>query len=216
MPEHYFAPEPASAHRPRRAVLRLADLELELGTDAGVFSGGRVDPGTVALLREAPPPPPAGDLADVGCGYGPIACALAARSPRATVWAVDVNRRALELTAANARALGLANVRPVAPEEFPVDVALAGIWSNPPVRVGKGPLHDLLRRWLGLLAPGAYAWLVVNRHLGSDSLAGWMTAEGWDVARAASKSGYRVLRVARPSPGGARPAPDGRPSQDRQ
>jgi 16S rRNA (guanine1207-N2)-methyltransferase len=203
VPDHYFTSGPSAAPRPQRVQLHLADLELELATDSGVFSGHRVDAGTLALLRESPSPPATGNLVDLGCGYGPVACALARRSPGATVWAVDVNRRALDLTVANARDLGLYNVRAVAPEGFPPGLAVAGIWSNPPIRVGKEQLHRLLARWLGMLSPEASAWLVVNRHLGSDSLARWLGEQGWEVARAASKSGYRVLRVTWPA---SRPA----------
>jgi 16S rRNA (guanine1207-N2)-methyltransferase len=193
--EHYFSPEPAVASEPALVELRLPDVELTLLADRGVFSSRRVDPGTLALLKESPAPPPEGHLLDLGCGYGPIACALAARSPAATVWAIEVNSRALQLTAANAKRLGLANVRPAAPEEVPEAVQFAAIWSNPPVRVGKSALHSLLATWLERLAGGASAWLVVNRHLGGDSLAQWLASEGWAVRRAASKSGYRVLEV---------------------
>ena len=198
MADHYFAAMPSAPSQPVEVELRLPDMELTLLADRGVFSGGRVDPGTVALLRESPPPPPTGDLLDLGCGYGPIACALGRRCPAATVWAVDVNNRALRLTATNAASLGIANVRVARPEDVPETVVFSGIWSNPPVRVGKGALNDLLGTWLGRLAEGASAWLVVNRHLGSDSLSAWLEGSGWDVRRQASKSGYRVLQVGRP------------------
>ena len=142
-----------------------------------------------------------GELLDLGCGYGPIACVLGRRAPGARVWAVDVNTRALELTAANAGSNGVPNVEVARPDEVPAHIVFAGIWSNPPVRVGKPALHDLLSRWLARLGQGASAWLVVNRHLGSDSLAGWLEEHGWDVHRKASKSGYRVLQVGRRSSG---------------
>jgi 16S rRNA (guanine1207-N2)-methyltransferase len=181
----------------------LPDVYLELATDAGVFSPGRLDPGTRLLLDEAPPPPPAGDLLDLGCGYGPIACVLAKRSPGATVWAVDVNERALELCARNAAAAGLPNVRCVLAGNPSVLPQLAGIWSNPPVRIGKPALHDLLSAWLGRLSRGgsgggsggAQAYLVAGRNLGADSLHRWLTEQGWLVKRRAARSGYRLLQV---------------------
>lgn len=198
MADHYFSAAPSVLSQRQLVHLHLADMDLELWTDRGVFSGGRVDPGTLTLLRESPPPPRSGDVLDLGCGYGPITCALARRAPAATIWAVDINHRALELTTANARALGLANIRAVTPEDVPSDLRLDAIWSNPPIRVGKAALHELLATWLARLARPASAWLVVNRHLGSDSLADWLAAEGWAARRAASKSGYRVLEVKRP------------------
>jgi len=193
--EQYFASEPASGHRPGSVHVIVPGLHLRLDTDAGVFSPRRLDPGTRLLLDAAPPPPAEGDLLDLGCGYGPLALVLGARSPDARIWAVDVNARALALTRANAAAAGLANVRCAPPD----DPALPGhfdlIWSNPPVRIGKAALHRLLGHWLGRLAPGATACLVMQRNLGSDSLQRWLTGAGWPAERAAARSGYRLLLV---------------------
>jgi len=193
--EHYFSTRPEAPHRPGLARVVLPDVYLELATDAGVFSPGRLDPGTRLLLDEAPAPPPTGDLLDLGCGYGPIACVLAKRAPGATVWAVDVNERALELCARNAAAAGLPNVRCVTPDDPAVPARLAGIWSNPPVRIGKAALHELLSGWLGRLAPGGQACLVAGRNLGADSLHRWLAGQGWLVTRRAARSGYRLLQV---------------------
>jgi 16S rRNA (guanine1207-N2)-methyltransferase len=196
---HYFAAQPDAAHRPGLVRVVLPDLYLELATDSGVFSPGRLDPGTRLLLEKAPPPPSAGDILDLGCGYGPIACTLAARSPGATVWAVDVNERALALCAANAADAGLANVRCVLADSPEVPLRLDGIWSNPPVRIGKPALHAMLRGWLARLAPQAAATLVMGRNLGADSLHAWLAnEEGWSVARLSARSGYRLLRVTGP------------------
>jgi 16S rRNA (guanine1207-N2)-methyltransferase len=193
--EHYFSPRPGAPHRPGLVRVVLPDVYLELATDAGVFSPGRLDPGSRLLLDESLPPPPAGDLLDLGCGYGPIACVLAKRAPGATVWAVDVNERALELCARNAAAAGLTNVRCVLAGDPSVPPRLAGIWSNPPVRIGKAALHDLLSAWLGRLADGGQAWLVAGRNLGADSLHRWLAEQGWAVRRRAARSGYRLLQV---------------------
>jgi 16S rRNA (guanine1207-N2)-methyltransferase len=191
--------------------LSLPDVELSFTTDRGVFSTDRIDPGTRLLLQEAPHPTPAmGDVLDLGCGYGPVAVTLARRAPATRVWAVDVNERAVALCAENARTAGVeATVHPVLvdPAGAPVagreaDVArlagvrFGGIWSNPPIRIGKAPLHRLLTTWLDRLVPDGRAWLVVQRHLGADSLAGWLEGEGWATRRLVSRAGYRLLEVA--------------------
>ena len=75
----------------------------------------------------------------------------------------------------------------------PVDL----IWSNPPVRIGKEALHELLLTWLPHLSADGEAWLVVLKNLGADSLARWLTDQNWDVSRQASSKGFRVLRVRR-------------------
>ena len=198
MAEHYFTPSPAAAHRPGQVHVVLGDLDFECATDAGVFSAGRLDPGTRVLLDTVPPPPGHGDLLDLGTGYGPVALAMAARAPGATVWAVDVNQRALELCAGNAQAAGLPNVRCVAPDAPGLPGQFAAIWSNPPIRIGKPALHGLLASWLGRLAPGAAAHQVVQRNLGADSLHRWLADQGWTVRRLASRAGYRVLAVTNP------------------
>ena len=230
MSDHYFTARPEAGHRPGRVHVLLPGLHLELETDAGVFSPARLDAGTRLLLDVAAGPPggpagpgraelpdgPAGgepgagavgpargDLLDLGCGYGPIALVLAARAPAATVWAVDVNERALELCARNAARAGLANVRCARPADRGLPAGYDGIWSNPPIRIGKQALHELLGGWLPRLAPGAAATAVVQRHLGADSLHRWLAGQGWDVTRLASRAGYRVLRITRPaSPSG--------------
>jgi 16S rRNA G1207 methylase RsmC len=192
---HYFDPVPEVGSKPRTLRLRAGDLELELQGDRGVFGSRAIDLGTLTLLKEAPLPPVDGNLLDLGAGYGPIAIALARRSPRARVWAVDVNQRAIELTRANAETAKTPNVVACLPDEVPDDVRFAAIYSNPPVRVGKAQLHELLERWLPRLAPGASAYLVVQRNLGADSLATWLAAQGWTVQRIKSKKGYRILGV---------------------
>jgi 16S rRNA (guanine1207-N2)-methyltransferase len=211
MNDHYFTARPEGPRRPRTVRFRMDGTDVELTSDASVFSADRLDPGTRVVLTETPPPRP-GVLVDLGCGYGAIACVQAMRQPGAEVWAVDVNERARELTAANAAALGVSSrVHVAAPEDVPVDVRADEIWSNPPIRIGKPALHEMLTRWLGRLAPDGTAWLVVAKNLGSDSLQRWLTEQGFDAHRHTSVRGYRVLRV-RP-PGGARhhPPPAARP-----
>ena len=197
---HYFSSAPAGEGQERSLEVRLAGRDVAVTTASGVFSGDRIDLGTRVLLREVPPPPAAGDLLDLGCGWGPAALTMAMLSPGARVWAVDVNPRALELTRRNAQRLGLPGVRACLPEDLPVAVSFAAIWSNPPIRVGKPALHAMLTAWLPRLDQGSSAWLVVQRNLGGDSLHRWLAqtlGEGWDVARHGSAKGYRVLRATR-------------------
>ncbi|NCT92054.1 methyltransferase [Cellulomonas sp. APG4] len=194
--EHYFSARPASPEQRRPLAVRLAGREVEVEVAAGVFSPGRIDLGTQVLLRTVPPPPADGELLDLGTGWGPVALTMAMLSPGARVWAVDVNARALDLVTRNAARLGLDNVVAVTPDEVPADVVLDALWSNPPIRVGKGALHTMLVRWLPRLRAGADAHLVVQRNLGADSLQRWMADEqGWLCERAASAKGFRVLRV---------------------
>ena len=193
MGQQYFEAEPDVPSSPATVPLALPDVSFTLTTDAGVFGRAGVDPGTKLLLLEAPAPAEDGDLLDLGCGYGPIALTMAARAPSATVWAVDVNERARGLCRANAEAAGLTNVRVCAPEEVPDDVVFSTLWSNPPIRIGKPALHDLLLTWVPRVQGEAV--LVVQKHLGADSLARWMGEQGWSVERLRSRMAYRLLRI---------------------
>ncbi|WP_134322870.1 class I SAM-dependent methyltransferase [Cumulibacter soli] len=193
--EHYFSQTPDIRSEPRDVDVLLPDISLTLTSDHGVFSYGRLDDATRIFLESAPPPPASGSLLDLGCGYGPIALTLAARSPHSDVIAIDVNERARALTAANAQRNALSNVTVCPPEAVPADIVFDAIYSNPPIRIGKRPLQALLLHWLGRLAPDGTAYFVVGKHLGSDSLAGWLTGQGFDVERVSSRNSYRTLQV---------------------
>ena len=198
--EHYFSSSPESELKLRHISVTLAGRTLEVTTAGGIFSPDRVDAGTQVLLANTPPAPPGGNLLDLGCGWGPISLSLALESPRATIWAVDVNDRALDLVRRNAEQLGITNVNAVRPEDVPAEISFMSIRSNPPIRVGKDELHNMLSFWLPRLEVDADAWLVVQRNLGSDSLHRWLEGslgDGFSVSRAATNKGYRVLRVRR-------------------
>jgi 16S rRNA G1207 methylase RsmC len=199
--EHYFTAQPASPGEQRSLTVRLAGREVTVRTAPGIFSPDGLDKGTAVLLREVPPPPASGQLLDVGCGWGPIALTLGMLSPAATVWAVDVNERSVGLAQTNAHSLGLGNVRALTPAQVPDDVRFATIWSNPPIRIGKAALHELLMAWLPRLEAGGAAYLVVQKNLGSDSLQRWLgeqlPTDAYAVERFASDKGFRVLAVRR-------------------
>ena len=198
--DQYFASSPDTPLKLRTIQARIAGKEYALTTSNSIFSPERIDPGTQVLLATAPQAPSAGNLLDLGCGWGPIALTLALESPDATIWAVDVNERALDLVRSNAAAVGAANVLAVTPDAVPANILFATIWSNPPIRIGKDALHDLLEKWLPRLAEGSDAWLVVQRNLGSDSLHRWMDVAFEDslvTTKEEISKGYRVLKAHR-------------------
>ncbi len=198
MGEHYFSADPSVAFKRLPVRAEVWGRTLELISGSGVFAQGRLDVGTAVLFRETDPPNGGGTFLDLGCGYGVVAAALATVAPSADVWAVDVNERAVLLAAENAAALGLADrLHARLPDQVPDDLVFDEIWSNPPIRVGKQALHDLLLRWLPRLTPGGRAVMVVGRNLGADSLQRWLGEQGYPTTRLASAKGFRVLETRR-------------------
>lgn len=193
--DHYFSALPDIDSERSTIEVFLSDISMQLTTDKGVFSKDGLDAGTRVLLQEACQPQPNQMVLDIGCGYGPIACAAALRAPSAQIWAIDVNQRAIDLCNHNAKQLGLQNVAATTAVDIPACLTFDLIVSNPPIRVGKKVLHELLVTWLTRLNPQGHAELVVHKHLGSDSLAKWLNAQGFETHRRLSRLGYRILDV---------------------
>ena len=227
---HYFQ-TPTEPAREHTIDVTIWGRRYSLTTSDGVFSMSRLDKGTAVLLNELDPPngltepavpgeavadePPTTcreprTFLDLGCGYGPICCALADQVPQARVIGVDVNDQAIRLANLNARRLGLTDrLMAMRPEEVDPAQRFDEIWSNPPIRIGKAALHDMLLTWFDHLTDAGVAHLVVGKNLGADSLARWLNEQGWPTQRVASSKGFRVLDVRRgrgaPSPGGNEP-----------
>ena len=199
MSSHYFDESPTGDFKPKEISVTLAGQNLKLLTAGSVFSPDHLDQGTAVLLDHLELANSTGTFLDIGCGWGPIALALALNSPEATIYAIDVNERSLELTRMNAERLGLSNVIVCKPEDVPTDVTFDQIWSNPPIRVGKSVLHEILQLWINRLSRGSSAYLVVQKNLGSDSLQKWLTVEftDFETSRIDSAKSFRVLKVSK-------------------
>jgi 16S rRNA G1207 methylase RsmC len=195
--EHYFTADPSVPFKREPLVAEVWGERLDLVSGSGVYSRGRLDVGTAVLFRETTPPPP-GRILDLGCGYGVIGLGIARCVPDADVTGVDVNERALLLANENAAAMGLGSRFVAArPDQIPSDMTFDEIWSNPPIRIGKEALHELLLQWLPRLRPDGRAVMVVGKFLGADSLQRWLGEQGWPTTRLASVKGFRVLETRR-------------------
>ncbi len=197
---HYFASSPDGPLVTREITVNLNGNKTQVLTAGGIFSPEHIDQGTQVLLAHIEAANPTGTFLDIGCGWGPISLALALHSPKATIYAIDVNERSLELTKMNADKLGITNIVVCKPEDVPHDVLFDEIWSNPPIRVGKKVLHEILNLWINKLVRGGTARLVVQKNLGSDSLHKWLVEEftpGFESTRIDSSKTFRVLKVSK-------------------
>ena len=111
------------------------------------------------------------------------------------MWGVDVNERALGLAQENAEANDITNVSFGKADAVDPGQTFDLLVSNPPIRIGKAALHELLSTWIPRLSAEGCAWMVVQKHLGSDSLTTWLTDQGWPTTRLSSKAGFRILEV---------------------
>lgn len=197
--EHYFSASPDSPATIREISFRVADREFMVQAASGTFSASKLDPGTSVLLSKHEEFPDSGNVLDLGCGWGPISIAIASLQPDTKVWALDINARSLELATSNAARLGLSNFKAVTAEQIPADLRFDAIWSNPPIRIGKAALRELLKTWLPRLESGGRAMLVVQKQLGADSLLAWIQSEFPDLtsSRFSTDKGFRVLEITR-------------------
>ena len=196
--EHYFSANPSTDQKLKPVEFSLAGQTLRLQAAAGTFSSGKLDKGTAVLLSLANQFPKQGTILDLGCGWGPIGISIAKLSPATKVWGVDVNSRSVELANQNSKDLGLTNFQAVLAEQLPSEIKFDEIWSNPPIRIGKLALHELLTTYLNKLNPNGRAVLVVQKQLGAESLMKWLAEQFPDheVRRLANEKGYWVIEVA--------------------
>lgn len=221
--EQYFAATPTTEDIRQSFDISPRGHHFSVETSRSVFSGSRLDLGTSVLLSKAPELPEEGNFLDIGCGWGPIALTMAAESPQAQVYAVDVNERAVALTSSNAKRNGIHNVQAMLTSQLDENLRFDVMWSNPPIRVGKQELHSLLMTYLPRLNVDGVAYLVVQKNLGADSLIPWLqnALDEWcasqrvntsqtqmsdvipafpvhfSVSKAASQKGYRIIEVLR-------------------
>ncbi len=102
MADHYYTNDPSSKRDPKTWEYVLRGQTLRFTSDHGVFSKNGIDFGSRLLIEAFTEPAVAGDILDVGCGYGPMGIALSKSTGR-PAHLIDVNERALELAADNAR-----------------------------------------------------------------------------------------------------------------
>ena len=107
MPDHYYSPQPQSAHKPAVLSFAYRGHSLRFQTDSGVFSRLDIDKGT-ALLLDTLPQALSGSVLDMGCGYGVIGISVGKAYPVCAVTLVDINARAVALTRENAQTNGVA------------------------------------------------------------------------------------------------------------
>lgn len=195
MGEQYFTKRPASRRRPAEVRVVVRGRSLTLQSDAGVFSRGRIDPGT-ELLIEALDVGPGARILDLGCGYGAIGLVAATLSKGVHVVLTDVNERATALAKANVRANRIENAEVRTGDLYePVrGMAFDHIACNPPIRAGRAIVDRIVSDSPEHLVAGGSLWLVARTKQGAESIRGRMTRAFGNAEIVKRGGGYKVLR----------------------
>ena len=193
MSDHYYTENPTSAHDERRIALRALGNELTFFTDAGVFSRDGLDRGTEVLLNALPPL--SGRVLDLGCGWGAVGVALAARWPELDVVMTDINSRAVELARRNLAENGVTATVVQGDGFAAVEGRFDTIVTNPPIRAGKGVVYGLFAQAKDYLKPGGELYVVIRKQQGAPSALKYLK-ETYTLAETVDRgSGFHVLRA---------------------
>lgn len=197
MSEHYYAKNPKVKSEPKIWSTSLREKMLHLQTDAGVFSKDDVDYGSRLLVEEFLMPEVDGPVLDVGCGYGPIGLTIALSFPNRMIHMVDVNERALELSAKNAERNDVRNVKVyesealLAVEEFD----FVAILTNPPIRAGKQTVFSFYDQAYSKLRASGELWVVIQKKQGAASTEKHLKGLFGNVQTVVKRKGYLIFRA---------------------
>lgn len=164
---HYFTNEYVKSKEVKTKCI-IKNKEVELITDNGVFSKRGLDFGTRSLLETIEDLN--GEILDFGCGYGPIAIYIK-KTFDCTVDAIDINLRALNLAKQNAK-LNNADINIFESNLYEnVTKKYDYIVTNPPIRVGKKILLEILLKAKEHLKTNGQLIFVIHKDQGAKTIA---------------------------------------------
>ncbi len=197
MSDHYYSNKPQTESKPRQWKFTLLGHVFTFETDMGVFSKSEVDFGSRVLLDAFEMPEVAGDILDVGCGYGPIGLSIAKANPERFVHMMDINTRAVALAEKNAKLNGVQNVRIFESDGLAAagDVQAAAILTNPPIRAGKETIFRFYDESYEKLVEDGELWVVIQKKQGAPSTVSHLEEVFSEVEVVEKKKGYWIIRA---------------------
>ncbi len=194
MPDHYYTQIPSSESRPEQFEVSVFGQTLGFESDAGVFSKGELDYGSRLLLLSLPAL--AGRVLDLGCGWGGIGVALAAKHPECRLVLSDINERAVALARKNAARNRLNNVEVVLSDGFSnVEGAFDAIISNPPIRAGKQVIYGLFGEAKNRLKSGSSLFVVIRKQQGAPSALAHLQEVYGDARLIERSKGFWIIQA---------------------
>lgn len=195
MTDHYYSESPQIKSRPQKWQTQLFDQKYVFHTDDGVFSKNRIDFGTRLLVESFKEPDVKGEFLDLGCGYGAIGISLANEFPNRHLVMVDINKRAVDLTAQNIEGNAIDNAEVFYSNSFShiKDRSFASIITNPPIRTGKKVIYQMFEESKKHLTLGGTLWLVIQKKQGAPSAKRKLEEIFSSVQTIRRKKGYFIL-----------------------
>ncbi|MDW8545841.1 class I SAM-dependent methyltransferase [Staphylococcus pseudoxylosus] len=196
---HYYDENPEVESEESLFTYSYDNHDLELVTDAGVFSKGKIDFGSDLLVKtflKTYPPGPTKNIIDVGCGYGTIGLMIAKVSPHHEVTMVDVNQRALNLSRKNKKRNRIDNVEVKESDGLSQveDNTYDFVLTNPPIRAGKEVVHRILEDAYVKLKLDGELFVVIQKKQGMPSAKKKMQDTFDNVEVLEKSKGYYILR----------------------
>ena len=194
MNDQYYTADPTSESNPTPCAFPYRGYGLNFMTDAGVFSRGELDVGSRLLLDALPAL--AGDVLDIGCGWGAIGVAIAKANKAARVTMVDVNRRALGLCRENCTRNGV--TAEVIESDGMAEVLgrkFDAIVTNPPIRAGKQVIYKMFADAAASLHEGGALYLVIRKQQGAESCVKYLKTLFNEVEKLDKSGGFWVLKA---------------------
>ena len=165
---HYFTNDRVESNE-KIINVKINDEVFKFVVDNGVFSKKGLDFGTRTLLESIDTNIINGDVLDFGCGYGPVGIYVSKKT-NSKVDMVDINERALNLSLKNAK-LNNVTVNVYKSDVFSNIIKTYDyIITNPPIRVGKKILYEIIFQSLAHLKKNGKLFLVINKNQGAKTL----------------------------------------------
>ncbi len=167
--EHYFINNNDLKSEIKEFKVKFNNQEFTFKTDNGVFSKGELDYGTYLLISNILKEDLSGYGLDLGCGYGAIGI-IVSKLKDVKMDMIDINKRAIHLTNMNIKSNKALNSKTFINDGLVgLDKKYDFIISNPPIRVGKVKLYELLEACLNHLKKDGTLYIVIRKEQGAKS-----------------------------------------------
>jgi len=194
---HYFQDDPNLASNIKKISFEVNGITMQLLTDNGVFSKGKVDEGSLAFLKVILPLDLGNNILDLGCGYGTIGLTLAMVKKEARVTLADINTRALALCKRNADAYNLSQRVTILQSDIyeKIEGPYDSIVVNPPIRAGKAVTYRMYEEAKQYLIDGGSLFIVIRKAQGAESAAKYIDSIFGNIKLLDRHKGYHIYQA---------------------